>query len=396
MTAGDILGSAFESLASNKIRSGLTMLGVVIGVALVIILVSLGESAKLFVDNQMRGIGFGRNGMIIHPGKMDPPIEPSKLRLEDSKEISRRVPEVLDQVPIVVGSAYIRSGNVEHKTSIRGFTENYTELVNHRVESGTFLTALDVEQHRKTCVIGQKIKDKVFGGMAPLGETVRLGGRRFTVVGVMEKKGEMMGDDLDDMVIVPITSAQDLLDTDKLNAIIVWSRNTGDLPVVKEKITEFLSGRHMRKDDFHFHTQEEMISILGTITGTLTAFVSGVAGVSLLVGCIGIVNIMLVSVLERTREIGIRKAVGARHRDIFLQFFGESMVLGLLGGLTGLLSGVAAATLVMVRCGLPVQISGWAVGLALACSVGVGLVAGVYPAMRAAQANPIQALRFEH
>jgi putative ABC transport system permease protein len=396
MTASDVLGSAFESLAANKVRSGLTMLGVVIGVALVIILVSLGESARLFVDDQMRGIGFGRNGLIIHPGKMDPPIEPSKLRLEDSRELSRRIPEVLDQVPIVVGSAYIRSGGMEHKTSIRGFTENYTEMVNHRVESGTFLTALDVEQHRKTCVIGQKIKDKMFGGMAPLGETVRLAGRRFTVVGVMEKKGEMMGDDLDDMVIVPITSAQDLLDTDKLNAIIVWSRGTEDLPIVREKIADFLSGRHMRKDDFHFHTQEEMISILGTITGTLTAFVSGVAAVSLLVGCIGIVNIMLVSVMERTREIGIRKAVGARHRDIFWQFFGESLVLGMLGGLTGLFTGVAAAALVMTQTGLPVQISGWAVGLALACSMGVGVVAGVYPAMRAAQANPIQALRFEH
>lgn len=396
MTFADILRSALDSLAANKVRSGLTMLGVVIGVALVIILVSLGESAKTFVDDQMRGIGFGRNGLIIHPGKMDPPIEPSKLRLEDSREIARRIPEVLDQVPIVVGSAYIRTGNKEHKTSIRGFTENYTELVNHRVEAGSFLTALDVERHRKSCVIGQKIKDALFGGLTPIGETVRIAGRRFTVVGVMEKKGEMMGDDLDDLVIVPITAAQDLLDTDKLNAIIVWSRRTEDLPVVRAKIAEFLSGRHMRKDDFHFHTQEEMISILGTITGTLTAFVSGVAAVSLLVGCIGIVNIMLVSVLERTREIGIRKAVGARHRDIFLQFFGESMVLGLLGGLTGLLTGIGLASLVMVKCGLPVQISGWAVGLALASSLGVGLVAGVYPAMRAARANPIQALRFEH
>lgn len=396
MTASDIVASAVDSLAANKVRSGLTMLGVVIGVALVIILVSLGESAKTFVDDQMRGIGFGRNGMVIHPGKMDPPIEPSKLRLEDSREISRRVPEVLDQVPIVVGSAYIRAGGQEYKTSVRGFTENYTELVNHRVESGNFLTSLDVEQHRKTCVIGQKVKDKLFAGFDPIGETVRISGRRFTIVGVMEKKGEMMGDDLDDLVIVPITTAQDLLDTDKLNAVLVWARRTEDLPLIKERIVEFLSGRHMRKDDFHFHTQEEMISILGTITGTLTAFVSGVAAVSLLVGCIGIVNIMLVSVLERTREIGIRKAVGARHRDIFLQFFGESMVLGMLGGVSGLVSGMGLAALVMLRTGLPVHISGWAVLLALVCSLGVGLVAGVYPAMRAARANPIQALRFEN
>lgn len=396
MTFTDILASALDSLQANKVRSGLTMLGVIIGVALVIVLVSLGEAAKTFVDDQMRGLGFGRNGLILHPGKMDPPIEPSKLRYEDIREISRRVPEVLDQVPFVVGSAYCRTGNVEVKTSIRGMTENYTSLVNHSLEAGTFLTALDVEQHRKVCVVGQKVKDKLFGGMAPLGETVRIAGRRFTIIGVMEKKGEMMGDDLDDMVILPLTSCQDLLDTDKLNAALIWSKHTEDLPQVREKITNFLSGRHMRKDDFHFHTQEEMISILGTITGTLTAFVSGIAAVSLLVGCIGIINIMLVSVMERTREIGIRKAVGARNRDIFWQFFGESMVLGLLGGLSGLVTGVAAASAVMLYAGLPVQISAWAVGAALFSSVGVGLVAGVYPAMRAAQAHPIQALRFEN
>lgn len=376
------------------------MLGVIIGVALVIVLVSLGESARTFVDEQMHGLGFGSNALIIHPGKMDPPIEASKLRYEDIRDLSRRVPLLLDQVPFVMGSAYVRYGDQEYKSSLRGLTENYTSLVNHRVLEGHFLTGIDVEQHRKVAVIGKKVVSRLFGGTPPLGERIRVSGRRFTVIGVLEEKGEMLGEDLDDMVFMPVTTAQDLLDTDHLNAAIIWSRSVGDLPQVREQVTEALAGgsgtgRRIRRDDFHFHTQAEMISILGKITGTLTAFVSGIAAVSLLVGCIGIVNIMLVSVMERTREIGIRKAVGARHAGIFWQFFGESMLLGFLGGALGLGAGVLAASGVMYGCGLPFQISGWAVTLALLCSLLVGLVAGVYPAMRAARADPIQALRFE-
>lgn len=387
--------SAIESLRANKLRSTLTMLGVIIGVAMVIMLVSLGEAAKIYVSQLMGGMGFGANALVIHPGKLDPPIEPSKMSTVDARDILRRVPEVLDLIPILVGSAHIHFGKTEYKSAVWGLTENYPTLVNYRVQEGSFFSNLDVDQHRKVCVVGQTVKAKLFQGFSPLGQSLRISGKKFTVVGVMEQKGEMLGFNLDDMAIMPITTAQDLLDTSKLTEIVVWARDVAQLELVKERISALLAQRHLNNDDFHFHTQQETLSVLGQITGTLTLFVSGIAGISLLVGSIGIMNIMLVSVLERTREIGIRKAIGARHRDIFVQFFSEAMLVSFSGGILGIVVGAVVGAGVMHLVGVPVLVSHWAVASALVSSGVVGLAAGVYPAMRAARQDPIQALRHE-
>ncbi len=395
MSLRESLLAALEALSANRLRAALTMLGVVIGVALVITLVSLGEAATAYVNREVGSMGFGSNALVVHPGKLDPPIEPSKLTLSDIREIQRRVPGVVDVVPVLIGSAEARFGRRDHKTAVWGLTENYVRLLNYRVEEGQFLTALDTEKHRKVCILGQTVKQKLFGEVSPVGEHLSLSGRRFLCLGVMEQKGEMLNFNMDDMVIVPVTTAQDLLDTTKVTEFVVWASEPTALPRVREQIATVLSAQHLEQDDFHFHTQAETLSILGKITGTLTMFVSGIAAVSLLVGSIGIMNIMLVSVMERTREIGIRKAVGARNRDIFLQFFGEALVISMTGGLVGILVGASAGILAMRLIGTPLVVSTWAVAAALVSSAVVGLAAGVYPAMRAARQDPIRALRFE-
>ena len=387
--------SAMENLSAHRLRSVLTMLGVIIGVAMVIVLVSLGEACKEYIKYQVGGMGFGGNALVIHPGKMDPPIEPSKLTLADCRELSRRIPILVDQVPILVGSANVRVGREEIKTSVWGLTENYPTLVNYRVADGRFFSAPDVEQHRKVCVVGQVVKSKLFAGMDPVGETVRINGRRFTVLGVMEPKGEMLGINMDDVAIMPITSAQDLLDTNRLNEIVVWAQDVGSLHLARERITAYLSSRHLAGDDFHFHTQEEMLSILGSVTGVLTMVVTALASVSLVVGAVGITNIMLVSVVERTREIGVRKALGARSRDIFWQFFMEALVVSVAGGGLGILVGIIVSAMAMNAMHIPIVVSRWAIVMAVINSGAVGVVAGVFPALRAAKADPIKALRHE-
>ena len=387
--------SAWETLNAHRLRSTLTMLGVIIGVAMVIVLVSLGEACKEYIKRQVGGMGFGGNALVVHPGKMDPPIEPSKLTLADSRELTRRIPSIQDQVPILVGSAYARLGREEYKTSVWGLTENYPNLVNYHVEEGRFFSASDVEKHRKVCVVGQLVKSKLFAGMDPVGESLRISGKRFTVLGVMERKGEMLGINMDDVAIMPVTTAQDLLETNRLTEIVVWAQTVDALLESRERIAVFLSSRHLGKDDFHFHTQEEMLSVLGSITGVLTLVVTALASVSLVVGAIGITNIMLVSVVERTREIGIRKALGARSRDVFWQFFMEAVVVSAAGGGIGILLGVAVSAWGMSAMGLPFTISRWAITMAFINSAVVGIVAGVFPALRAAKADPIKALRHE-
>ncbi|MEW6284359.1 MAG: ABC transporter permease [Candidatus Eremiobacterota bacterium] len=395
MDLSESLASALDSLRANKLRSALTMLGVIIGVGLVITLVSLGEAAKAYVNREVGSMGFGSNALVVHPGKMDPPIEPSRLSLSDSRELRRRITGINDIIPVLIGSAQARFGKNEHKIAIWGLTESWPQLANYRVMQGHFFSSADVDRHRKVCVLGPQVQEKLFGGASPIGENLRIGGRRFVVLGVMEPKGEMLGMNMDDMAIVPVTTSQDLLETTRLTELIVWTHSGEDLPHVQAEIATFLRQRHLDLDDFHFHTQTEMLSILGNITGTLTLFVAGIAGISLVVGSIGIMNIMLVSVMERTREIGIRKAVGASDRDLFVQFFMEALVISMGGGLLGIAGGSLVATGIMAGIGMPIGISTWAVVSALISSALVGLASGVYPAMRAARQDPIQALRWE-
>lgn len=391
----DALDSAWMVLLANRLRSLLTVLGVVIGVAIVILLVSMGESARQYVSEQVQSMGFGANVLVVHPGRIDPPVSASRLTYEDAQEIQRKVDAVADLMPVVMGTVRVRSGPSSHDTSLWGVTDNYPMLVNYQVQEGRFFDAGEVHRRKSVCVLGCKVKKALFSSFSPVGYTVRVGGRKFLVVGVMQEKGEMVGFDLDDMVITPVTTAQDLLETNRLLELVVWARSASAVSRAREGVTDILQSRHKRSSDFHFHTQGETMNVLRQITGALTTFVAAIAAVSLVVGSLGIMNIMLVSVAERTREIGIRKALGARKHDIFVQFFTEAMSISLLGGAIGVATGTGLSVSVLALMHLPVLVTGWAVVAAAFSSVLVGLVAGVYPAMRAAALDPVSALRYE-
>jgi putative ABC transport system permease protein len=264
------------------------------------------------------------------------------------------------------------------------------------VDSGSYITQEDVDSKFKVVVLGTKVKEELFGADNALGKIVMLSDARYRVIGVMRKKGMSLGMDVDDIVYVPVTSGQELFDTDALFEIIASTPRAEDTDRAIAQIKDVLIRRHAHKEDFTIQTQGAMLATMNTILGVLTAVLGGIAGISLLVGGIGIMNIMLVSVRERTREIGIRKALGARNRDIMAQFMIEAMTLSGAGGIIGILTGVGLALLIPVFIDvLPTSVSLWSIMMAFSFSAAVGVFFGVYPARKASLQDPIEALRYE-
>ena len=392
---------ALESLRANRLRSALTMLGVIIGVAAVILLVSLGEGTKKYVEEQFAGLG--SNILIVTPGKIEtkggPPVigaAKHKLTLSDSYVLEKKGYLFGGVAPVVFGTAEVRSGSRSRNVPVLGVTPSFSHVRNLHVEIGSFVSESDVEAKRRVCVLGRTVKRELFGNANALGQIVKVSGGRFRVVGIMQSKGVSLGIDLDDIVFVPVRSAQDIFDTDALLEIILSVRNKNDIDSAKELARSILFKNHNRHEDFTITNQAAMLSSLYTILDTLTYVLGGIATISLLVGGIGIMNIMLVTVKERTNEIGIRKAVGARDRDILVQFLLESTALSSSGGIGGMLVGVLGAhgiRLLVPK--LPVEVPSWAIVLAFTFSVFVGIFFGVYPARKAAALHPIEALRYE-
>jgi len=395
MTLRTNVDMAFAALGASRFRTGLAVLGVTLGVGITILLVSIGQSAKVFVADKIRAVGFGSNVLVIHPGEIDPPVEPSKLTYEDAKYLQRKIPAILGLVPFIVGSGEARYGKRKDKTSVYGCTSNYPQLVRHGVAEGHFFTELDVDARRRVCLLGAVVRKNLFGEMTPLGERIDISGMKFICIGVMAKKGEMLGFNMDDMIIVPVTTAQSLLETTKLMEIAIWLKEGESVREAKRRAEDLLTRRHLGTKDFHFHMPSELLSILDVIIRSLTLFVIALSGVSLVVGSIGIMNIMLASVSERYREIGIRKAVGARDADIRTQFLCEALFISLLGGAIGTAVGIAGAAAISVAIGFPIVIIWWVVVLAFVFSCLVGISAGVLPAVRAARLSPVDALRYE-
>ena len=393
---------ALEAILSNKVRSGLTMLGVIIGVLAVILLVSIGEGARVYISRELTGLG--TNLLIITPGKtttsggFHPPSAGTvrKLTYDDAQALRRRAWLLTDAVPIVLGTGRIKFRNIGRDTMVIGTTPEFQRVRNLFVDIGSYVSQGDVDSKAKVVVLGTKVKEELFGDQNALGQVVMLSDARYRVVGVMQKKGTSLGWDIDDVVFIPVTSGQELFDTDGLFEILASTPRAEDVERAIAQVRDILIRRHAHKEDFTIQTQGAMLSTMDTILGVLTAVLGGIAGISLLVGGIGIMNIMLVSVRERTREIGIRKAIGARNSDIMAQFLIEAITLSGVGGIIGILLGVGLALLIpLFVTVLPTSVSVWSIAMAFSFSMAVGVFFGVYPARKASLQDPITALRYE-
>jgi putative ABC transport system permease protein len=404
---------ALRALAKNKMRAGLTVLGVVIGIAAVTTMVSVGQSAGSLVQSEFEGLG--TNVIVVLPGTgrrggVSQGALPT-LTADDSDAIGAECPHVLASSPLIGTGGQVIHGNDNWSPAMMfGVGADYLRVRNWDLRAGTFFTEREIGSADKVCVIGQTVVEKLFQTTNPLGQTVRIRNIPFRVIGVLVAKGaNIVGDDQDDLLLMPHTTVRKRLegsDFDDVHAIMVSARSTTEMTAAAEEIRQLLAERHQiapgEVEDFQVQNTVEIAAVLGIITGTMTAMLSSIAGISLLVGGVGIMNIMLVSVTERTREIGVRMAVGAKSRDILRQFLVESVLLSCVGGAIGFALGAGASVGITKIINAftsgtdwPVVISWQAAIVALLFASAVGVFFGYYPARRASRLDPIEALRYE-
>lgn len=399
---------AMRALAANKLRAALTMLGIIIGVAAVIALLSLGEGVQTTVAEQIEGIG--ANLLVIFSGTFggeDRRIQPLTYREAQALSDPLYAPSVAAVAPVIQRGATIVFRQRDGVSTVLGVTPAYSQVRNAEVEYGRFIEERDVSTRSRVCVLGQDVVATLFPDTDPLGQRVKVQNVPFRVIGVMERKGGgEFGPPEDRYVYVPLTTAATRLFGTRtatgdfpVSTIYVAALDQERIDSAIEEITLILRDLHRltyQDNDFTIVTQEDILDVAGSIIGVLTIFLGAIAGISLLVGGIGIMNIMLVSVTERTREIGIRKAVGAKRRDILWQFLIEAMVLSVLGGVVGLTLGAVGANMVArLSEDLQAVVTPQIIVMATGFSAAVGLFFGIYPAMRAARLHPIEALRYE-
>src|SRR3989344_3479456 len=396
--------TAIAGLASHKSRSVLTILGIVIGVAAVILVVSLGKGAQNLILGQIQGLG--SKTIAVLPGRE--PKGPSdiaqtfsdSLKEKDLEALRRKdnVPTLEKIMPVVFGGASASYGDETYRLTILGVSGLVGEIFDLRPQTGVFLTEDDVKNRAAAVVIGAKVKDELFGESAALGERIKIKGRNFRVVGVLPKKGQVSFFNFDEMALVPYTTAQQYIFGIKyFHRFIIQPSSEEEIGRTVQDVKITLRNSHgissPDKDDFFVETQADLAARLGTITSVLTLFLAAIAAISLLVGGVGIMNIMLVSVTERTREIGLRKAVGATNRDILNQFLLEAIILTLIGGILSFLSSLALSNFAGLNWSFTFPLSAAFAGLLVSSLV--GLVFGLYPAHQASLKSPIEALRYE-
>jgi len=408
MNLGQAILEALESLASNKLRSGLTILGIVIGVGAVIAMLGVGQGAQDTITGSISGIG--SNLLFVFSGNMQEDVRNEQpLTRNDANAIADpfQAPSVAALAPVLQGNAEVTFGSERTGVSIYGVTPDYAPVRNYAVVEGEFINTEHLLGQASVALLGPDTAQKLFGRTDGVtGETIRINGQPFRVIGVLESKGGGSFGSQDDVILVPFDTAQARLirrSRDRVDLIFVQVADPSLVNQAREEVAQILRTRHRTElgaDDFTIFSQDDFVATAQTITGVLTIFLGGIAAISLLVGGIGIMNIMLVSVTERTREIGLRKALGARRKDILIQFLTESSLLSLIGGLLGIGLGwliafivgrVAAASNTPFTPSIGLD----AILLATVFSTAVGLFFGLYPANRAASLEPVEALRYE-
>lgn len=401
----NLIKVAFRSIMKNRLRSLLTMLGIIIGVGAVIALVSVGQGASAEIEDDISSLG--TNMLIIMPGhsRMGGVNRGASslytLTMDDVNRLEQDAQSLEYVSPLIRTAGQVIASGKNWSTSVNGVSVNYLLIRDWGVDKGTFFTQRDVKSRKKVAVLGKTVVEELFGDQDPIGARIRIRNVPFTVIGTLEAKGQnMMGMDQDDVILTPSTTAlYRLSDGKTVNVIMASAWSTDVMDAAEEEIKNLLRSQHRlrasEEDDFSIRSQTEIVDTATTVTSVLTMLLGAIAGVSLLVGGIGIMNIMLVSVTERTREIGIRMAIGARGGDVLTQFLIESVILSMLGGLMGIMIGIGLGRLLAGLIGIGIIIDPVVIGVSVLFSGAVGVFFGFYPARKASRLDPIEALHYE-
>ncbi len=407
MELTDLIAESLSTLTVNKLRTGLAILGIVIGIGSVIALVSLGQATQQSVQNQIQALG--ANLLTVNPAAQRTGAVRgaggggTTLTLDDAKaiETSTQITTIKTVSPEFSRRTQVTTGATNTNTQIVGVTAAYMDVHKVAIESGNFITARDVDNMTKVAVIGPQVVSDLFAaGSSPIGQTIRISGQTFTIVGMTQSKGGTGFQNQDDILFVPLSTAQkQLFGVDYLSSIALEAKSSDVMTDAQNEVGYFLLARHKFNDpteaDFSIFSQQDILNTASATTGTFTSLLSGIAAISLLVGGIGIMNIMLVTVTERTREIGLRKALGAKKKVITTQFLTESILLTFSGGVIGVVLGILASLIISKMTNSPFVISPQSILLAFVVSAGIGILFGWYPAKKASDLQPIEALRYE-
>ncbi|MEK7524106.1 MAG: ABC transporter permease [Patescibacteria group bacterium] len=407
MTPFDILQETYSALSANKVRSGLTMLGIVIGISSVIAMVSIGQGAQGTIEASIQSIG--SNLIMVTPGaQRGPGFQVSAgrgsartLTQDDADAITKEVTLAQAVAPEISGRYQVTSKGKNTNTSVVGTTAAYPQVRNVQIDEGSFIADQNLKSLSKVAVLGPTTRDDLFGeGASAIGQKIRIKNVEFKIIGVTKAKGGTGFSNQDDMIFIPLTSAQRYLAGDAyVSTISVKAADSQSMAEIQQQITDLLLARHHIDDpqlaDFSTLNQADIIATASSITQTFTILLAAIAGISLLVGGIGIMNMMLTTVTERTKEIGLRKAIGAKRRDINLQFLTEAIMLTFIGGFAGIILGWLMAFGVAYFGILQTKVSLTSILMAFGVSAAIGIIFGYYPARRAAALNPIEALRYE-